>query len=284
MDEDIFAGHVVPSVSIDNMVNRRTAVLERVRSALQILREARDIARAANIGFPRFKFNTNRYEVSSLLDDERAEETAGEVAKEIDGAAWQHLLNESGLRTFMDSKARTEWNHCIEKGEFPAFTMDNIRSTFADLHAARGAMFERGVIACFKGLSWNYKTNKPFRFGKRLVLRGLRSSVIGAGRSLGWPNNRVTNDLDDLTRVLTVLDGKPEPDHRAGWNALIKVHAQLGDPDAENEYLSVRSFRNGNGHVTFKRPDLVDKMNNIIARHYPGALAHDPHADTRVAA
>lgn len=41
---------------------------------------------------------------------------------------------------------------------------------------------------------------------------------------------------------------------------------------AETAYLSIRTFKNGNGHVTFKRPDLVEKMNKIIAKHYPGAL------------
>jgi hypothetical protein len=40
----------------------------------------------------------------------------------------------------------------------------------------------------------------------------------------------------------------------------------------ENDYLAIRTFKNGNGHVMFKRPDLVDAMNRIIAKHYPGAL------------
>lgn len=40
----------------------------------------------------------------------------------------------------------------------------------------------------------------------------------------------------------------------------------------ENEYLQIRVYKNGNGHVTFKRPELVDRMNLIIAKHFPGAL------------
>ena len=44
-------------------------------------------------------------------------------------------------------------------------------------------------------------------------------------------------------------------------------------PETEDDYLEVRTFKNGNGHVTFKRPDLVEKMNLILARHYPNALA-----------
>lgn len=40
----------------------------------------------------------------------------------------------------------------------------------------------------------------------------------------------------------------------------------------ETDYLLIRCFKNNNGHITFKRPDLVEKMNKIIAKHYPGAL------------
>ena len=35
---------------------------------------------------------------------------------------------------------------------------------------------------------------------------------------------------------------------------------------------AVKGFKNGNGHLTFARPDLVDQMNQIIGRHFPGAL------------
>ena len=42
--------------------------------------------------------------------------------------------------------------------------------------------------------------------------------------------------------------------------------------DGVNYELSL-IIKNGNAHVTFKRMDLVDTMNRIIAKHYPGALA-----------
>ncbi|PNV74382.1 hypothetical protein BES34_014235 [Leptospira inadai serovar Lyme] len=36
----------------------------------------------------------------------------------------------------------------------------------------------------------------------------------------------------------------------------------------ENEYFQVKSYLDGKCHVTFKRPDLVDQANKIIARHF----------------
>ena len=35
----------------------------------------------------------------------------------------------------------------------------------------------------------------------------------------------------------------------------------------------IRYYQKGSGHITFKRLDLVDKMNDIVAKHYPSALS-----------
>ncbi len=127
-------------------------------------------------------------------------------------------------------------------------------------------MFERGVIACFRSLAWCYKTNLPQKFGKRIVVTYLTGSA----------SYTRCNELDDLVRVFSVLDGRPEPDYRGGINSKLSAAglngwtAKAGIVDTE--YLTIRTFKNHNGHVTFKRLDLVEKMNRIIAKHYPGAL------------
>jgi hypothetical protein len=279
-------GAVVKSVSIDNMLNQRAAVLQRVENALGLLREARSIADAAHIGFPRLKIDENPYSLrAGLLDDDRAAEVMTEIGKLVDRFAWQHMMNESGLRTFMDARAREDWNKAIQKNDFPEFTFPNISATFRMLHSSRIDMFERGVIAVFKYLSWDYKTNRPFAFGKRIVMRGIRGYVTRSGHKWGCPknfgylNHGGTDALDDLVRVFSVLDGKPEPDHRNGmWSQISGADSRKED-FVDGPYFHLRWFLNGNGHLTFKRPDLVDKMNRILAKHYPGALPNDKHAE-----
>ena len=39
-----------------------------------------------------------------------------------------------------------------------------------------------------------------------------------------------------------------------------------------NEYVRVKTFKNGNGHVYLLRPDLVQELNKVLAKHYPNAL------------
>jgi Domain of unknown function (DUF4942) len=275
---------LVPSVSIANMVNQRAAVMGRLDQAFTLIREASEIAAAANLGMPRLSIGTSysrgsceRTIADARVGTKRDGSTWSQEASDrpevdkmarlgIDSAAWQYLMHESGLRSLMDQKARETWDKAIMDGDIPELTDANIRSTFKMLHDGRGDMFERGVIACFKSLAWCYKTNLPQKFGKRIVVNYLTS---------GWSSGK-TDHMDDLMRVLSVLDGKPEPDYRGGIYVLLRQGGLSGWPSkagqVENAYMVIKTFKNGNGHVTFKRLDLVDKMNLIIAKHYPGAL------------
>lgn len=279
-DPHLYAGALVKSISIENLLQKRAVVLAEVARACAMLRNASAVAAAAGLGFPRFRVDEHRYDRGNLTDITDTE-IENVTARIMDRAAWQHLLEESGLRTFMDAKARQQWNEAIDKGTFPDLTRENIAATFAQMHDTRAAMFERGVCEIFRALSWHYKTNRPFKFGKRLVLRGMRSQVSGGKwgfRSLGWPNDNTCSKLDDLERAFHVVEGVPEPDHREGWRSRLKYGDTLDTPIPESTYMTVRSFRNGNGHLTFKRPDLVEQLNRIIAKHHPDALPHD-HAE-----
>ncbi|PAJ85842.1 DUF4942 domain-containing protein [Burkholderia ubonensis] len=261
---------LVKSISITNLANQRVAVVERVRAALDLLGEAQALAKTAHLGFPRLVLDESygcRGRPTVTGEYAKRDEAEAAIVRLIDIRGWDYLLSESGLRTFMDAKAREQWSNQIAEGDVPELTAANIEATFAQLYGARGDMFERGVLQCFKRLSWDYKTNQPFKFGKRIIVRYLLSS--------GSPNFRVTNELDDLVRVFCILDSKPEPDHRNGAYCLVSSTRQDRRSEAENDYFHLRWFKNGNGHLTFKRADLVDKMNLILAKHYPNALASE---------
>lgn len=73
----------------------------------------------------------------------------------------------------MDAQARDEWNKNLEEYELPAISEENILSTFWQLQHSKAAVFERGIIKVFKGLSWDYKSNNPCSFGKRIIVSNL---------------------------------------------------------------------------------------------------------------
>lgn len=262
---------LVKSISVENMLSQRDAIVERINEVQRLIAEADAIALNAGFGSvserigDRHSHHAPRVGSADFVDSMR---------KHVDAAGWKHLMNESGLRTLMDAQARKEWDSSVYDLKTPELTLSNVTSTFTVLRDGRAELFERGVIACFRGLSWDYKTNQPFKFGKRIVMRCLYSAADKYGQSV---NHHASDKLDDLVRVFRVLDGKPEPDHRHAMymhlsNALMKRPLER---TIDLEYFELRWFKNGNGHLTFKRPELVEKINKIISRNYPNALASE---------
>ncbi|QFY45024.1 DUF4942 domain-containing protein [Candidatus Methylospira mobilis] len=258
---------VVKSVSIENLINQRAAVKAMLQQAHEIILKASQVAAEAHLGCVADLFETySGMSQSVAFTKEGAVDRAMNV---LDRKGWQYLMEQSGMRTFMDNAARKEWDTSVYEGKIPELTKDNITATFQKLHESRGDLFDRGVINCFHRLSWNYKTNQPFKFGKRLIINRF---LDGSGQRWAYLSHSTSNELDDLLRVFHVLDGKPEPDHRQGIyymvaNMINDHTAWIGD------YFSLKWFKNGNAHLNFTRPDLVDQMNRILAKHYPDALA-----------
>lgn len=81
--------------------------------------------------------------------------------------------------------------------------------------------------------------------------------------------------LADLERMLMLLNGKPVPDNRADVTRRLSDHINENrySTSYEDEVFTIKYFQKGTAHITFKQSELVDKLNNIIARHYPEMLA-----------
>lgn len=268
---------LVKSISIDNLLRQRDAMHDRLHTVRVTLSEIADIGKSAGI------FDTESYHRSldraiygegsryAYRTELQTAESIDAACKRIDAMAWDLLMQESGLWSLMDAKARDEWRENIDKVKVPPLTRENIEATFQGLYGARADMFERGVLLCFKGLSWSFRTNLPQKFGKRIVKRV---------RHYGNVAQECVAELEDLQRVFCILDGKPEEDHRNGlYRRLAAAERVPNDTyrrfdrfEHTDTYMTFRVFKNGNAAITFTRLDLVEKLNRIIAKHYPNAL------------
>jgi hypothetical protein len=260
---------LIPSLSMANLLQQREAVLTRFREALDKLEQAHALATAARLGFPDLSMARGWGGNGIHMTGEFANRTTLLETFQacVDAGGWTTLLHDSGMRSIMSASKRKEVDEQIGAEKVPELTREAIRSTFATLHDSRVDMFEQGVVECFRRLSWDYKANLPQKFGKRMVMAYLTS--------YGSANMRQTDHLDDLLRVFHLCDGKPEADHRRGAYRLIAeaMQSTAAWPKlAENDYISIRLFKNQNGHVTFKRPNLIQRLNRIIAKHYSHAL------------
>lgn len=265
---------LVKSVSIENLLRRRDAFKERIEAASALLNDAKAIYNSSPLGYPegagpdsiyRTQFEAlGAHEFSSFKCRDTPEWE--ELIKGFDAKAWEFLMIESGMKTFMSAIDIEAWNASILAKTTPELTLENIQATFADLYAKRGDMMERGVLSIFRGLSWDYKTNTPVKFGKKIIIR------LSAHSGCSLVDHHSGSFIDDLVRFMCVADGKPQPDSRANFCVKYGGKFVVGASAYESDYISIKGFMNGNAHIKLLRPDLVEKMNAILAKHFPDAL------------
>ena len=261
---------VICSTSIERTVNGRNAALAQIEALIHQLNDISTLTRSIG-GKTALDWAMKQDFRCGCWLMEKTETAMKVITRNLDRSIWRDLMKKSGMLSLMDAQAREQWYNNLEKDDIPAISEENILSTFEQLHQSKDDVFERGVINVFKSLSWDYKTNSPCQFGKKIIVTGLiKCDRWGFGLNCGLQRDR----LADLERMLMLLDRKPFPDNRADVTLRLgdHIHDNKHSNSYEDEMFKIKYFQKGTAHITFRRPELVDKLNDIIARHYPGAL------------
>lgn len=294
---------LIPGMDLPAFLARRDLVLDGYRRALVALLEADEQAKLA--GFDDFP-TLEGYNAGEGRLWERVSQAMGKVNRvghgrrfnepkpdplrimmdsitpALDTAGWARLMALSGLWSFLDSARRTEWNHSICEGAGlshngkavappPLLNAENVAATFQSIYDRRVHMLNEGLLALFRGLSWDYQSNLPVSLGPKLILKELFNKwELSSTYWVVYPSG--SNKLDDLVRALCQADGKPEPDHRNGASFFAQAKDMAGAP--WEPYFELRRFKNGNAHVVFHKHalHLIDRLNARIAELVPGAL------------
>ncbi|EOX0624996.1 DUF4942 domain-containing protein [Escherichia coli] len=272
-EPDVLTDHseLILSTNIERTVSGRDAALVQIEQLIQQLDAVSRLTSEVGEGTAQDWAMKSGHRYDSWLT-EPSEKAMPAITRNIDRSIWRDLMLKSGMMALMDAQARDQLHKTLEEGDLPAISEANILSTFKQLHLNKRDVFERGIINVFKGLSWDYKTNSPCSFGKKIIINNLVTHNRW-GFSLNWGWRR--DQLADLERMLFLLDGKPIPDNRGDITTRLMDHIR-DNPSKdvyEDNLFSIRYFQKGTGHITFKRCDLTEKMNDIVATHYPEMLA-----------
>jgi len=262
-EPEVLTNHtdIICSTSIEHIVTGRNTAIVQIETLIQQLDDISALTSGVGGGKSN-EWGVRQYRYDCWLM-EKPETAMKAITRNIDRSIWKDLMNKSGILSLMDAQARDEWYNSLEKDDIPAISEENIFNTFEQLHRGKNEVFERGVLNVFKGLSWDYKTNLPCRFGRKIIVTGLvKYDRWGFGLNWGWQRDR----LADLEHMLMLLDGKPVPDNRAD------VTRRLGDHIHENRHstryedlmFTIKYFQKGTTHITFKRPELVDKLRETL--------------------
>ncbi|QQK74059.1 DUF4942 domain-containing protein (plasmid) [Pectobacterium versatile] len=261
---------LIPSVAIDKILAHRQAGLGAVETAMAALVEALTEFNAAGCEYRGAMSFASVVEKSVQYCD-RPEIWKKNVKREVDRKLWHKLMHDTGMLTLMNSDQLSEWHASLYSDAMPEATLDNVMASFKQLHAESSLMVEKGILSLFKKLSWDYKTNNPRMFGKKIIM----NSLLDVNRWGASVRSHAQARIDDLQKAFCLLDKKPVPDFRdgagVGFSDYVNKHGFNGER-FECEYFTVRYFKKGSGHVTFLRSELVDMMNDVLNRHYPQAL------------
>lgn len=184
---------------------------------------------------------------------------AQEAVKDLDRAFWRRAMAITGFNKYMDKIARADFERELENRP-PEFNESNVRATLIDAMAQADEFMNRGIVELFKNLSGNYRTNDAFKVGKKIILQRWFVKFCGDVSV----NYQAEPEMNDLDRVLKVLDGAKFQEYEFS-SALRKARGEF-----ENNYVRIKMFKNGNAHLWFKREDLLERINDIIAAWYGG--------------
>jgi len=188
--------------------------------------------------------------------------------KELDRMYWRQSFDHTGLMQLLDAQSKKKFDQDLQANP-PAFTIENVQSSFVDLAQNAGKMFDDGVINVFRRLPGCYKSNDDFKIGPKIVMSWMVESRWSRGLQLRYGAGE--DEINDVDRVFKTLDGKKyvERSLSCAMNTAIQDGGFY-----EDEYFAAKAYKNGNLHLRFKRADLVEKVNLIIAKRYGSVIGN----------
>lgn len=201
--------------------------------------------------------------------------TISDLTRDLDKRLWREAFDHTGFMQLMDREEKQKFMNDVERAP-PPFTMENIRSTFLSVAQRADEMFARGVVNVFRRLSDDHKSNtdEPFKINHRAIICGMVQRNWRQPTVLVNYHSWASEQLNDIDRVIKVVDGKKHTPRELE----IACNRAFDDRSTNNtysdDYYLIRGYLNGNMHITFKRDDLLEKINRIIGEYYHGtALA-----------
>lgn len=263
------SSQIISSIGFEAVLQARDAIAERIAQAHALLMQAQEIATQNSLGRVGYRDEWCPMAMKDFV-------APGGDAKAIaltDREAWRRLLERSNVMDLMSARRKHEWRTALDKGEAPPFTQEAIVGTFKDLYESRETTFETSVVECFEQLHTGYFSNKPTGFNMRVVLSYVTDVYAG-----GVPGRSACDQVDDLLRFMHLMDQRPIPHAHRVRDAILAALTGGTERLYEDEYIHLRWFKNGNGHLTFKRQDLVDALNQMIAKHRANTLPQPRNA------
>lgn len=275
---------LIKRTTVEDVVNKRNAALASYAEAWRLLSEAQEKVSEAR-GYGDFAGDGTVGRYSHHLDKERIafhkefrvpsrEEYLETARRIVDTDGWSYLIGLMRLEMIMDAQSKQEFRDSLIK-DAPPLELEHVLATLAALKDGARTTFLRSIANIFAAADRRFRSHDGFKIGRKAT--GNRIIFPHALRpDGGWSWTMDPRPaLIDIERMLLILDEKTQGYTSEIVAALDKAGKHWSGPGAvtvETDYLKVRTFKNGNMHVYFLRPDLLEKVNLCLAEYYGEVL------------
>ena len=195
-----------------------------------------------------------------------------EAVKLMARGAWRAIVERFELRRFMSIKRWEELTKAIDEDGLPSITEEHVMGfLFAQLSQAREHLTEavHEVFECQRNRgrtrTGRLKLQKELKPNSELEVPG--KVILGYVVSRRWTGKgfevdyRRRQHLVALENVFRALDGRGTiPGYQSALETAISA-AEGGE--GETDLFTFRACINHNLHLTFRRPDLLERFNQI---------------------
>lgn len=217
---------------------------------------------------------------------------AGAMRKNLLSSGWKAIYRRLNIDTIASAKDKKLFERTL--ADPPPLTAEIVRSTFKHYYDNPRHHILRGLAEVFAELDPSYRSHSKVRIG----VKGLPKRVILSG----WGSYSGTYGKDkfrDIVNAIAAYRGQSLMEYDE-FNALAIMHRAGGDGILDGRKVSetdrygnvttiqtrdrgvmVRTFGNGNAHVFFDKPTLLD-INRALAEFYGEVLPDvDPQQPER---
>ena len=189
-----------------------------------------------------------------------------DVLTDMRRSAWQALVERLELRRLMSVRRWEELQRDLQRGDVPEITEETVFGMAQGFASKLDDMLAEAVAEVFDWLRparSKYKTNSEYEVPEKVVLSYVVESWDRRWAHRWQVNYRYEAQLSALENVFSALDGKGSitKGHYSQISQVIKAPGY--DGAGETPYFRFRTFRNGNMHLWFLRPDLLARFNAL---------------------
>lgn len=248
--------------NIQELVGVYEVAKEMIEEAYEDLAVAEAMLKAAGVQYANTLPDRNRRFRQG--ENTEAERVLGSINEKI----WKHVIDLMQIRTFLSVAKADELDDQLKAGKFPAITYDNIFNTFLSIMAQAkdfAADQIREVYDWLRPFSEDrkqYKTNSVWEIGKKVIKYGVEPPWSPTGN---WrvDHYREQNFIA-LDKAFHTLDGAAMPKENYYGPLVAAIRSATWEkPFGDTAYFNFKLYKNGNIHITFKRPDLVKEFNRV---------------------